>query len=132
MRTLLTRPSIARDQAEESMAVTNAFAKLGYESKHQPIEISTVDKVYLRLGYGYNPLGLTNPKLHQLGVRYFQGRFGNITACFSSITECSVDVSDRCFRLIWSLGNIKGCFSNTIGCLCSMLTLKHFKHFPLL
>ena len=60
-----------RQQAEESVAFANTFAKLRYNAKHKAIDISTGDKVYLRLGHRYNIPGV-NPKLHQQRIGPFK------------------------------------------------------------
>lgn len=63
---------LKRDQAEESIAFANAFAKLQYDSKHKPLSLSKGDNAYLRLNHGYEIAGVSNRKLHHQRVGPFK------------------------------------------------------------
>ena len=60
-----------RQAAQDSIAFANIFAKARYDSQHKPIEVSKGNKVYLKLGHGYDIPGV-NPKLHQQRVGPFK------------------------------------------------------------
>ena len=63
---------LKRDQAEESIAFANVFAKTRYDAKHQAVSVAVGEHVYLLLGEGYNIPGLINTKLHHQRIGPFK------------------------------------------------------------
>ena len=63
---------LKRDQAEDSLAFSNATAKAYYDKSHTSIDLKTGDLAFLRLHDGYSIPGLENHKLHHQRIGPFQ------------------------------------------------------------
>ena len=63
---------LKRDQAEDSLAFSNAMAKAYYDQKHQPLDLASGSLAFLRLHDGYSIPGLENHKLHHQRIGPFK------------------------------------------------------------